>query len=77
MPQSNEEQLFPGLHNPDLVHISKLFDDAIAGQASACNIENELQMQGITEKLASLKESLAASKTALLWFQYLDMISIL
>ena len=45
MSETIEEELFPDLYHPELIHKAKLMGDAIAGQALACDIEDEQPMQ--------------------------------
>ena len=71
------DSLFPDLNNSSLQNISELFDNTVAGDANAISLEENLHLIDLQTKLHSIKESLNSSKTALLWFQYLEMVAIL
>ena len=74
--QSYDNAVFPGLIHPDLNYLSKLINDVIIGEASANDIENDSLVWGLMNKLTHFRKIHINSKTAQLWFQYIDIISI-
>ena len=74
--QSYDNAVFPGLIHPDLNYLSKLINDVIIGEASANDTENDSLVWGLMNKLTQFRKIHINSKTAQLWFQYIDMISI-
>ena len=74
--QSYDNAVFPRLIHPDLNYLSKLINDVIIGEASANDIENDSLLWGLMNKLTQFKKIHINSMTAQLWFQYIDMISI-
>ena len=74
--QSYDNAVFPRLIHPALNYSSKLINDVIIGEASANDIENDSLVWGFMNKLTKFRKIHINSKTAQLWFQYIDMISI-
>ena len=76
MAQSYDNAVFPGFIHPYLNYLSKLINEVIIGEASANDIENDSLVWGLMNKLTQFRKIHINSKTAQLWFQYIDMISI-
>ena len=56
---------------------SKLYDDLMSGSIAVEDIESSSTMKKIEETLVAAKDQMKTSRTAKLWLQYLEMVSIL
>ena len=63
--------------NLDLLEISDLFEKTIAGEVSAEDLNGNVAIQEMVEKIKTYKNNMSSSRTARLWFQYIEMIEIL
>ena len=63
--------------NLDLLEISDLFDKTIAGEVSAEDLNGNAAIQEMVEKIKTYKNNMSSSRTARLWFQYIEMVEIL
>ena len=60
----------------DLLSIADLLEETMSKNVKAEDVEHEHIVQEMLQKIEMVKDELASSKTAQLWFQYLDMIDI-
>ena len=60
----------------DLLSIADLLEETMSRNVKAEDVEHEHIVQEMLQKIEMVKDELASSKTAQLWFQYLDMIDI-
>ena len=61
----------------DLLEISDLFDKTIAREVSAEDLNGNEAIQEMVEKIKTYKNNMSSSRTARLWFQYIEMVEIL
>ena len=61
----------------NLLEISDLFDKTIAGEVSAEDLNGTAAIQEMVEKIKTYKNNMSSSRTARLWFQYIEMVEIL
>ena len=60
-----------------LKNAAALYDQLLEGHATAQDVCNNSTITQVLEKLADTKSSLKCFRTAALWLQYLEMISLL
>eukprot|EP00794_Sanderia_malayensis_P020950 gene20950-23000_t len=60
----------------DLQQISELFDKSISGEISSEDLEQSEVIKTMVERLEAYRKNLASSRTATLWFKYIEMVEI-
>ena len=74
---NHPSDLFRLEDNLDLLEIYDLLDRTIAGEVSAEDLDGNAAIRDMFEKIKTCKDNLSSSRTANLWFQYIEMLEIL
>ena len=71
---NHPSDLFRLEDNLDLIEISDLLDRTIAGEVSAEDLDGNAAIRDMVEKVNTYKNNLSSSRTANLWFQYMEIL---
>ena len=73
----NSSELFCMEDNVDLTQISNLLDNTIVAELTIEDLDGNEAIRNMLERIETYKNKLSSSRTANLWFQYMEMVQIL
>ena len=74
---SNCSQIDEDSDNGDLKQAKNIFDALMLDPSTVDEVLSSEVIIRISDKLSSMKDTLTRKRTSALWFQYMDMVSVL